>query len=131
MKRQRIIVITSEENRYLQKLFGVSGVTVWHAVKYLRNSETHRKIRKAAIERGNPQMVLAPEFDTLYLTNRDDADTGCSRYMVQSFENGATLEGNLSTGLVTVRDRRGEEKGQWDNPKFSELEAIQEVAQSL
>ena len=33
----------------------------------------HKKIRKAAIERGNPQMVLTPEFEAIYITNREDA----------------------------------------------------------
>ncbi len=76
-------------------------------------------------------MALVPEFEAIYITNRADADKGMTRYMVQPFENGATLEGNLSTGLVVVRDKRGEVKGEWDSPKLSELKAIQEVAQSL
>ncbi|MDE6338856.1 MAG: hypothetical protein K2K97_03595, partial [Muribaculaceae bacterium] len=88
-------------------------------------------IRKFAIERGNPQMVLAPEFDTIYLTNRKDADGRMAEYMVQVFENGATLEGNRTTGLVTVRNTYGEVKGEWNNPRISELKAIQEVAMSL
>lgn len=131
MKFQRIIVITGEESRYLQETFGVSSVTVWHAVKYLRNNEIHRKIRKAAIERGNPRMVLSPEFETIYLTNREDADKGMTRYMMQNFENGATLEVNMATGLVEIRNRRGDVKGQWQNPQICGLTAIQEVAMSL
>ena len=131
MKMQRVIAITAEESRYLQKVFKVSSTTVWQAVKYLRNNEIHRKIRKAAIERGGQRMVLSPEFDTIYLTNREDADAVCSRYMVQSFENGATLEANLTSGETIVRDRRGVVAGTWENPQMSELMAIQEVAQSL
>lgn len=131
MERKRIIVITPQERDYLMKLFGCCDVTVYEAVKYRKDNPLHRKIRKAAIERGNPQMVLAPEFDTIYITNRADADKGMTRYMVQTFENGATLEGNLTTGLVVIRNKRGEIKGQWDSPKLSEIAAIQEVAQSL
>ena len=131
MERKRIIAITPRERDYLMKLFGCSDVTVYEAVKYRKNNLLHKKIRKVAIERGNPQMVLAPEFETIYITNRADADKEMSRYMVQTFENGATLEGNLTTGLVVIRDKRGEVKGQWDSPKISELMAIQEVAQSL
>ena len=131
MERKRIIVVTPDEHKYLMKLFGCSDVTVYEAVKYRKNNLLHKKIRKVAIERGNPQMVLAPEFETIYITNRADADKEMSRYMVQTFENGATLEGNLTTGLVVIRDKRGEVKGQWDSPKISELMAIQEVAQSL
>lgn len=131
MERKRIIVVTPEETRYLARLFNVSSVTVWAALKYRKSNLIHKKVRKAAIERGGQQMILAPEFETIYITNRADADKGMSRYMVQTFENGATLEGNLTTGLVVIRDRRGEVKGQWDSPKISELMAIQEVAHSL
>ena len=131
MERKRIIVITPQERDYLMRLFGCCDVTVYEAVKYRKNNLLHKKIRKAAIERGNPQMVLAPEFDTIYITNRQDADKGMARYMVQTFENGATLEGNLSTGLVEIRDQRGEVKGQWNSPKISELGKIQEQAASL
>ena len=131
MERKRIIVITPEERKYLQKMIGCSGVTVWEAVKYRKSNDLHKRIRKAAIERGNPQMVIAPEFETIYITNREDADKGMTRYMVQPFENGATLEGNFSTGLVVIRDKHGEVRGQWQNPKMSEIAAIQEVAMSL
>lgn len=131
MERKRIIVITPQERDYLMKIFDCSDVSVYEAVKYRKNNDLHKKIRKAAIERGNPQMVLAPEFDTIYITNRRDADEKMHRYMVQTFENGATLEGCFDTGLVEVRDKRGAVKGQWQNPKMSEITAIQEVAMSL
>ncbi len=131
MERQRIIVITPQERDYLMKIFGCSDVSVYEAVKYRKNNDLHKKIRKAAIERGNPQMVLTPEFEAIYITNREDADKGMTRYMVQPFENGAALEGNFSTGLVVIRDKHGEVRGQWQNPKMSEIAAIQEVAMSL
>lgn len=131
MERQRIIVITPQERDYLMRRFDCSNVSVYEAVKYRKNNDLHKKIRKAAIERGNPQMVLTPEFEAIYITNREDADKGMTRYMVQPFENGATLEGNLKTELVVIRDKRGEVKGQWQNPKVTEITAIQEVAMSL
>lgn len=131
MERKKIIVATPEEAKYIAKVFNVSHVTVWAALKYRKSNEIHRKIRKFAIERGNPQMVLAPEFDTIYLTNRQDADKKMRYYMMQTFENGATLEGCITTGVVTVRNKRGEVKGTWENPRTSELSAIQEVAMSL
>ena len=131
MERQRIIVITTEEREYLKRIFKVSTPTVWAAVKYRKNNDIHKRIRAAAIERGNPEMVLAPEFDTIYITNRRDADEKMRRYMVQTFENGATLEGCFQTGLMVLRDKHGEVRGQWQDPKMSEIAAIQEVAQSL
>ena len=131
MERKRIIVITPEERKYLQKMIGCSGVTVWEAVKYRKSNDIHKRIRKAAIERGNPQMVLTLEFEAIYITNREDADKGMTRYMVQPFENGAALEGNFSTGLVVIRDKRGEVRGEWQSPRLTEIAAIQEVAMSL
>lgn len=131
MERQRIIAITPEESKYLQKIFDCSNVTVWQAVKYVKNNDLHQRIRLAAIKRGNPQMVLVPEFDTIFLTNREDADNRMTRYMVQTFENGATLDANLATGKITVRNRQGEIKGEWYNVRLSELETIQEAAMSL
>lgn len=131
MEREKIIVTTSEEAKYLADLFKVSNVTVWAALKYRKSNDIHKRIRKAAIERGNPQKVLVPEFEAIYLTNREDADKGMTRYMVQPFENGATLESNLTTGIAVLRDKNGEVTGEWDNPRLNELSAIQEVAMSL
>ena len=131
MERNRIIVITPEESKYIQKAFKVSSTTVWHAVKYIRHNTIHKKIRKFAIERGNPQMVLAPEFETIFLYNRVDADKERRYYMVQTFENGATIEGCFDTGLVELRNKRGEVVKSWQNPQVTELTAIQQQAQSL
>lgn len=131
MERKRMIVITPQERDYLMKLFDCSDVTVYAAVKYRGNNDIHKRIRKAAIERGNRQMVLTPEFETIYLYNREDADKQMTPYMMQPFANGATLEGNRSTGLVTLRDSHGEVKGEWQNPKITELRAIQEMVKSL
>ncbi len=131
MERKRIILVTPEETKYLARLFNVSTVTVWAALKYRKSNLIHQKIRKAAIERGGQQMVLTPEFEAIYITNRQDADKSMTRYMMQPFENGATIEGSFKTGLVVIRDKNGEVKGQWQNPKMSEIAAIQEVAKSL
>lgn len=131
MERKKIIVITPEEGKYLQKLFGVSHVTVWQAVKYVKNNLIHRKIRKAAIERGGQQMVLAPEFDTIHLINRKDADPEQKLYMLQWFENGATLEACRTTGHVEIRDKNGVIRGSWDDPRVSFLRVIQAQAANL
>ena len=131
MERKRIIAITPEESRYIQRVFKVSKVTVWQAVKYVKNNDLHKKIRKFAIDRGNPQMVLTPEFDTIFLTNRKDADGSMTEYMVQVFENGATLEANRDTGLVAVRNKGGKVVATYQNPRISELKVIQEVAMAL
>lgn len=55
MERKRIIATTPEEAKYLARLFNVSSVTVWSALKYRKSNDIHKRIRKAAIERGNPK----------------------------------------------------------------------------
>lgn len=131
MERKRIILVTPEETKYLARLFKVSTVTVWAALKYRKSNLIHQKIRKAAIERGGQQMVLTPEFEAIYITNRRDADKSMTRYMVQPFENGATIEGNFKTGLVVIRDKNGLVRGEWNSPRLSEMGKIQEQAASL
>lgn len=131
MERTRIIATTPEEAKYLARLFNVSSVTVWAALKYRKSNDIHKRIRKAAIERGNPQMVITPEFEAIYITNGKDADENMTRYMVQTFENGATLEGNLKTGLVVIRDGHGVIRCQWNNPQVSDIPKIQEQAMNL
>lgn len=131
MERQRTIVITPEENKCLQKIFGCSHTTVWEAVKFIGNRDLHKRIRVAALKRGNQQMVLVPEFDTIYIVNREDADETEASYMIQPFVNGATLEVNRTTGKVSVRNKRGEVVYTCDNLALKELKAIQEMAMSL
>lgn len=131
MERKKIIAVTPEEAKYLARLFSVSSVTVWAALKYRKSNLIHKKIRKAAIERGGQQMVLIPEFEAIYITNRQDADKSMTRYMVQPFENGATIEGNFKTGLVIIRDKNGQIRGEWNSPRLSEMGKIQEQAASL
>lgn len=131
MERKRFIAITPEEREYLRKVFKCSGMTVWQAVTYRKNYDTHKRIRKAAIERGNPQMVEVPEFDSIFIENRKDADERMTQYVVQFFRNGAVIEGNLDTGKVTVRNRNGHVAHVYTNPTLTEIKAIQEVAMSL
>ena len=131
MERKRIIVTTPEDAKYLARLFNVSSVTVWAALKYRKGNLIHKKIRKAAIERGGQQMALVPEFEAIYITNREDADKEMRRYMLEAFENGATLEGCFATGTFTVRDKHGIARGEWHDVKVKDTPAIQEVAMYL
>ncbi len=131
MERKRIITVTTEEARFLEKLFGVSNTTVWHALKYKRSNDIHKRIRKAAIERGNPQMVLTPEFDTIYLTNRVDADAKMTRYMVQTFPNGTQLMASFATGRVELFDKHGKVSRFWDNVTVTQFPEIQAEAMAL
>lgn len=49
----------------------------------------------------------------------------------QTFENGATLEANMTTGRVEVHDKYGRIACSGEHMKIEEITAMQEVAQAL
>lgn len=130
IKRQ--ILITGAEGKYIQRAFRVSATTVWHAVTYKRSNDIHRKIRKFAVDRGNHQVVTVPDFDTLFMMDGEGVNSEHPhRYMMQWFENGAVLEGDMTTGTITLRDKHGQVRKTYAHVKVSEIEAIQEEAKTL
>jgi len=78
----------------LAKAFGVTEKYVWMCLQYRdKNSDTARKIRSLAVQRGGVAMVQAPEMETLH-----DADG----YMRQYFPNGAMIEVLKENGFYEV-----------------------------
>lgn len=90
---KKYIHVTGEDRSFLSKLFGVSSVTVWKALRYEGDTDTLRKIRKAAMERGGIVMAVSPMMETLH-----DADG----YMRQYFPNGALLEVNKEDDTAQI-----------------------------
>ena len=124
---QRQIVVDARTRAYLSRLMGVSERTVYNALgKDGGRSELQRRIRKAAIENGGMPTVTVSEDDAIFITGTDGA-----RSMVRHFRNGATMECSLTTGYVEVRNRQGELAGAWNNPKVTELKALERMAQTL
>ena len=106
---------------FLAKAFNVSSVTVWKALRFEQDTDTIRRIQKAARERGGIVMAVAPVMETLH-----DHDNVIRQY----FPNGALLEisKNDSTGVVTYK---GEEVRHYDNVTFSNIDSIQNFAAAL
>lgn len=115
---KKYIHVTNEDRSFLAKLFGVSSVTVWKALRYEGDTGTLRKIRKAAIERDGIIMSVSPLMETLH-----DADG----YMRQYFPNGALLEVNkeddtaqvIFNGKVTKRYEQVLPSGIWEMQKYA------------
>ena len=145
---KKYIHVTSEDRQFLAKAFNVSSVTVWKALRFEqdtdtilslihiselrslvgsemcirdRDTDTIRRIQKAARERGGIVMAVAPVMETLH-----DHDNVIRQY----FPNGALLEisKNDSTGVVTYK---GEEVRHYDNVTFSNIDSIQNFAAAL
>lgn len=118
---KKYIHVTSEDRQFLAKAFNVSSVTVWKALRFEQDTDTIRRIQKAARERDGIVMAVAPVMETLH-----DHDNVIRQY----FPNGALLEisKNDSTGVVTYK---GEEVRHYDNVTFSNIASIQNFAAAL
>lgn len=118
---KKYIHVTSEDRQFLAKAFNVSSVTVWKALRFEQDTDTIRRIQKAARERGGIVMAVAPVMEILH-----DHDNVIRQY----FPNSALLEisKNDSTGVVTYK---GEEVRHYDNVTFSNIDSIQNFAAAL
>ncbi len=120
---KRNIAVSKETREKIARIFGVSERTVWNALNLdYPGTEVTTRIRIAAKENGGVVMATIPAGEAIHFADGT---------MRMDFENGAALEGNLTTGIVEIRDKRGAVKGEWQNPSITELKAIRGVAQSL
>lgn len=93
MKRQ--IVIDSEGRQKLQKIFGVSRMTVWRALTFENNSDMARKIRYTAtsqmggVEVGIDSAKAPEHIDTTHTADGE---------MVQRFGQRVVIVFNKETG---------------------------------
>ncbi len=122
---EKFITASKETRELIIKAFrGISRQTLWRALHFedmAKGTDTERRIRKMALNCGGVVMVVTPEMETMH-----DADG----YMRQYFPNGAMIEADKSTGIVTVM-LRGELVEQYEKPLISDLLDIQNRAKSL
>lgn len=125
MEFKRVIDVTKTERQYLAKTFGVSEKTVYNALTFDKSkgyTDTAKRIRHFAMQRGGILMNLSPEVETIH-----DSDG----YMRQYFPKDVMLEIQKSgSGTVTLC-KKGEVVYKYDNPTITELESIQRIALSL
>lgn len=122
---EKFITATKETREYITKAFrGISRQTLWRALHFEdmdKGTDTERRIRKMALNRGGMVMVVSPEMETMH-----DADG----YMRQYFPNGAMLEADKRTGEI-VLFHRGVKIATYMHPMVKDIPAIQEHAKSL
>lgn len=117
------IAVTKADREMLQKIFKVTERTVFKALsaEYGVNNTLHRRIRKAALERGGQIMVTLREVETIH-------DAG--GMMKQSFPNGAKLEISKLDGTARVIFK-GKEVASFENVTVAQLYDIQNLAYHL
>ena len=114
--------MTKEQRQFLCKAFNVTKVMVSYALNFhptQGQSELAKRIRKLAIERGGFLMCCAPESEVVH-----DAED----MMRQYFENGMMWEGDKRTGLLELKDEKGEVVLRIENATLTDIEAVQKKA---
>ena len=120
MKRQ--IAVSKADRQFLMKLFKVTERAVFNALALDKpGNDLHKRIRKAALNRGGVVMLTLPEMETLHFADGT---------MYQMLPNGAHLEfyRDDNTGHVFFK---GEEVAVYDNVTVSKIYEIQEQAAAL
>ena len=121
-KLKRHINADSKEKEYLAKLFNVTTRTVFNALGYTDPENIlHRKIRKAAIERGGVEMAELPVDETIHLSDGT---------MRQILRNGAILEFHREDGSGHIF-YKGKEVARYDNVTIPQIYEIQQEAMQL
>lgn len=118
---RRQIEVSQKTRHELVKLFNTTAMSVWRALSFKNDSETSKKIRKAALEIDGVIMVLQPAIETIH-----DADN----FMRQYFPNDVMIEANKNNGHVDLL-KCGEIVKSWDNVFLSDLTRIQQDAIAL
>lgn len=121
---KRYIHIARTDRAFIEKAFRVTGRTIDNALRFDErrgNSDTAKRIRKIALERGGVVMVVSPEVETMH-----DYDGVISQY----FPNGAKIEIDKETGSVSVY-YRGDAVATFEDVRFDRLQHIQGMAAAL
>lgn len=120
MKKQ--IAVSRADRQFLMKLFKVTERTVFNALstKY-EDNDLHKRIRKAALNRGGVLMVTLPMTETFH-----DADGTMRQYL----PNDAVLEFYRTDGTGHIFFR-GKEVASFENVTIPMIYEIQERAAAL
>ena len=118
---RRQIEVSQKTRHELVKVFNTTAMSVWRALSFKNDSETSKKIRKVAQEKGGVIIMLLPAIETIH-----DADN----FMRQYFPNDVMIEANKNNGHVDLL-KCGEIVKSWDNVFLSDLTRIQQEAIAL
>ncbi len=116
------IKVTPEERRRLQKRFQVGGNYMLDVLSYRKDGPTARQIRRAALEMGG--RYVDPEFSPNCRISYANGQ------IVQTFNEGVTLEIDIKTGSCTVA-QNGKQIENIENATMNQWMAAAAYAQSV
>ena len=121
---KKVISVTRDQRDFLCKAFGVTKVMVSYALNYhptQGQSELAKKIRNLALQRGGFVMCCAPENEVIHESDG---------MMKQYFENGWMWEADKRTGLLEVKNEKGEVVERVENARIKTIERVQKMIES-
>ena len=121
---KKVITVTRSQREFLAKAFGVTKEMVSYALNFhpvKGQSDLAKKIRCLAVQRGGFELVTAPASEVVH-----DADN----MMRQYFENGWWWEADKRTGLLVVKDEKGEVVERVENARIKTIESVQKMIES-
>lgn len=120
---ERYIHIKKEDREFIMKALRVTERMVYYAIRFEKDTDLARRIRKLAMERGGIVMAVIPEAETLF-----DADG----YMRQYLPNGVLLEFEKEAGNGGCNVYlKGDMVRRYDNVQVRDIPAIQSWAATL
>lgn len=122
---KKVITVTREQRDFLCRAFKVTKVMVSYALNFhpeKGQSELAKKIRRLAVERGGFELVTAPASEVVH-----DADN----MMRQHFENGWMWEGNKNTGVLEIKDEKGDVVERIENAMLTDIKPVQEKLEAM
>ena len=122
---KKVITVTREQRDFLIKTFGVTKTMVSYALNFhpqWGNSDLARKIRSLAVQRGGFELVTAPASEVVH-----DADN----MMRQHFENGWMWEGDKNTGVLELKDEKGDVVERIEHALLTDIKTVQGKVEAM
>ena len=117
--------MTRSQREFLAKAFGVTKEMVSYALNFhpvKGQSDLAKKIRSLAVQRGGFELVTAPASEVVH-----DADN----MMRQHFENGWMWEGDKNTGVLELKDEKGDVVERIEHAWFTDIKTVQEKVEAM
>ena len=117
---KRVITVTRSQREFLAKAFGVTKEMVSYALNFhpvKGQSDLAKKIRCIAV-----QLVTAPASEVVH-----DADN----MMRQHFENGWMWEGDKNTGVLELKDEKGDVVERIEHALLTDIKTVQEKVEAM
>ena len=125
MTMKKVITVTRSQREFLAKAFGVTKTMVSYALNFhpvKGQSDLAKKIRCLAVQRGGFELVTAPASEVVH-----DADN----MMRQHFENGWMWEGDKVTGVLELKDEKGDVVERIADAGLTDIKAVQERVEAM